>query len=311
MSRHVMSRHVSLEILASYAEGELKPRKAAKIAVHLAGCAVCSEQVQDLRLMPSLLSSVQFPPIPEHLSVRIEMAIVSESVQRVASQPVSGEASRRDLPARAGGQPRRRGWRVPGFSSPLAGSLAAVGAAVIIAGGGYEIASNLGNSAGTSGAPSEAHLGPKAQNGASGATGQVRYGPAVPYRHNGHAGVAQSVETNTNFEPATLSSQAQAEWQNERTDSLKSSQQSLTSPFASAAPAVPGGAGQLRGCVNRIAAGRNVLFLDIARYQGKRATIIVVGTQASRPAVLYAVGEGCSAMNSDILAQRNLPHLSP
>lgn len=95
-----MSRHASTEVLARYTGGDLKPRKAVRVASHLAGCATCRERVHALESVPSMLASVQFPPIPANLSSRIEMAIAGESAARVAREPAS-EAGRRDLPAGA------------------------------------------------------------------------------------------------------------------------------------------------------------------------------------------------------------------
>src|SRR5580658_2252266 len=129
-----MSRHASTEDLARYTGGDLKPRKAARIASHLAGCSTCQERVHALESVPSMLASVHYPPIPANLSSRIEMAIAGESAARVAREPAS-EAGRRDLPVRGG--PARRRRHVPGWPSSVAlRTLAATGAAVIVAAGG-------------------------------------------------------------------------------------------------------------------------------------------------------------------------------
>jgi hypothetical protein len=68
----------------------------------------------------------------------------------------------------------------------------------------------------------------------------------------------------------------------------------------------------LQGCVTRIAAGGTVRLVDVARYQGKRATIIVVaggaggagGTGGTR---VFVVGPGCSGSRSDLIARASLP----
>jgi hypothetical protein len=309
-----MSRHLSLKILAFYTEGAVRPRKASKIASHLAGCSRCTGNVQGLRQVPMLLSSANFPPIPENLSYRIEMAIVAESTTRVtAAGPVSGEASRRDLPARQGttrgGRPERRWWRMP-VSSPLAGSLAAVGAAVVIAGGGYEIAMHV--STGTASPASSAHQ--PAQNGSAAgsaaANGVVRAGPEVQFSLHGKQVSISTVETSTNFKPATLRVQAQGAMAAERLGTRTTLPGALGSPAAM--PETTGTSQrQLTGCVSNIAAGRNVQLVDIARYDGKQATIIVVGRGANGPGVVYAVGPACSATNTDVLAQQNLPQTAP
>ena len=63
--------------------------------------------------------------------------------------------------------------------------------------------------------------------------------------------------------------------------------------------------GTLQGCVTRISAGRQVLLVDVDRYQGKPATIIVVagGTGGTRA---WVVGPGCSRSDSDVITQASL-----
>lgn len=314
-----MTRHASLKILAFYIEGSLRPRRASRVASHLAGCSRCTGSVQDLRQIPLRLSNVAFPPIPANLTHRIEMAIVAESTTRVtAAEPLSGEASRRDLPPRGasqdgarqdGARQERRRWRMPGFSSPLAGSLAAVGAAVIVAGGGYEVATHLGSGATSSGSSSSSTVHQPAQSraaagGGSVASGAVRPGPRVQFQHDGKTTTIFSVTTSTNFLPVTLQAQAQKALQAARLGAAKT--------LPGATPAATGiGARQLAGCVSNIAAGRNVLLVDLAKYQGNPATIIVVGSGPSGPGVVYAVGPACSATDTDVLGQQNLPRTAP
>ena len=320
-----MSRHASLDDLASFIEGVLKPRKSGRIASHLAGCSLCTGHMQDLEQVPAMLASVAYPPIPDALSGRIEMAIAAESVTRVTvssdggqsvttelsasrtvtAAVVSGEASRRDLPGRRRRQPRR-GWRMPGFSSPLAGSLAAVGAAVVIAGGGYEVASHLGSttpgSAGTS-----AHAPMNASRASSGSPARPVNGPSVQFQQSGHTRSIPSEVTQTNFLPDRLQAQAEAALRAARITNIKAAQGNISSPLAQANGAAAGGPAALSKCVSNIAAGRDVLLVDIAQYQLKPATIVVVGTAPSGPGTIYAVGGSCSASDKDILAQRPLP----
>jgi hypothetical protein len=312
-----MSRHPSTEELSEYTEGVLKSRKAVKVSSHLdTGCTRCHGQIEELHQVTTFLTrtSVRFGPMPDQLLTRVETALASESEARVTSAPVSGEASRRDLPAR-GQQQRRRGWRrLPGFNSPLAGSLAAVGAAVVIAGGGYEIATNLG-SAGPSAtsatnAPA-AHAAPGVSpvSGSANVAGvPVRFGPEVPFQHAGHQDSIHSVQTGTNFTAATLVAEARRVLAAVRESNLKLSNQAITSPYASPATASAiARANQLRMCVRKVAAGQNVLLVDVAKYQGKAATIIIVGTEPDGPGVIYAAGPGCSAVSTDILGKQDLP----
>ena len=320
-----MIRHASLDDLASFIEGVLRPRKSGRIASHLAGCSLCTGHVQDLQQVPAMLANVAYPPIPDALSGRIEMAIAAESVTRVTvssegGQPVttelsasrmvtagvvSGEASRRDLPGRRRRQPRRS-WRMPGFNSPLAGSLAAVGAAVVIAGGGYAIASHLGSttagSAGTS-----AHVPSNASGASSGTFNGPVNGPSVHLQEGGQMKSVPSVVTRTNFLPDHLQAQAETALVTARATRIKAAQGNVSTPYPLANGAAASSAADLGQCVSNVAAGRNVLLVDLAKYQGRPATIIVVGTAPDGPGAIYAVGAKCSASDKDILAQRPLP----
>jgi hypothetical protein len=61
----------------------------------------------------------------------------------------------------------------------------------------------------------------------------------------------------------------------------------------------------LDGCVNRIAAGNLVVLVDVARYQGSPAAVIVIEA-AARPLEVWVVGTGCSASRSDTLTHTQL-----
>jgi hypothetical protein len=313
-----MSRHPSTEHLAEFAEGVLSRRRTARVSSHLrGGCTRCNGQIVELQQVTSVLTtaSMTFGPMPDQFSARLDVALASESTARVTSAPASGEASRRELPERGQQRQRREGRsrRFPLFSSPLAGSLAAVGAAVVIAGGGYEIASNVGSgpSAASANAPRQPTAVP--MHGAAGAasgSASVRQGPTVTFQHAGHQNVIRSVQTGTNYGSGNLVARAAAVLATVRADNMASSENQLSSPFATtrtptAKPAI--GADQLRKCVTRIAAGKDVLLVDLAQYNGKAAVIIVVGTPPNGPGVVYAAGRTCSAGTSDILASLSFP----
>jgi hypothetical protein len=52
-----------------------------------------------------------------------------------------------------------------------------------------------------------------------------------------------------------------------------------------------------------------VLLVDLARFEGKPATIIVIAALAASPAEALVVGSACSASAQDILAHAVLGHL--
>lgn len=293
-----MMSHLSDDDLASYIEGDLRPRKAAKVRSHLAGCTSCEGRVAALEAVPNLLASVHYRPIPERLSSRIEMALAAESSARVASTPAS-EAGRREIPDRA--KLGRHGRRAPRFTSPLAlRTGAAVAAAVVIAGGSYALVSHTGSG---SSPTSSSISGPPASS--------AQAGPSVSYRHGGHQASIKTVKSGTNYKSSTLASQAGRTIAVQRAASpgaLHANGSMSTLGTSAAAPAsrssVPSSTSKLQGCVDRISGGKSVLLVDIARYMGHPATIIVVGT--SHQAEVYAVGSSCSSSVSDILAKQGL-----
>ena len=302
-----MSGHISDNLLADYAGDVLKSRKFAKVSSHLAGCTMCTGRLDNLHSMPSLLASVSYPPIPQNLTTRIDSAIATESAARVAAEPAT-EADRRDLPQRA--EPPRPGWRPPRLTSPVAlRTLAAVGAAVVVAGGGYEIAAHSGGSATTNGPSSAAAL--------PASLAPLTTGPPVSYQQDGHAHSINTVESNANFQASTLRRQTQATLAEmglgivNGTPKVAGTSGHAPNSFNTAAAPQPKaftrtGMHQLAGCVTRISAGGTVVMVELANYQGTRATIIVVQPKGPVPAQVFAVGTACSATNSDILAQQQL-----
>src|SRR5260221_12382012 len=78
-----MTRHVGAETLAAFRQGDLSPRRNSRIRAHLAGCARCSDLNEDLAGVTTLLAGAQPPPIPEHLTARIQTALATEAARRV------------------------------------------------------------------------------------------------------------------------------------------------------------------------------------------------------------------------------------
>jgi hypothetical protein len=322
-----MTRHVDAKALCRFSEGALSRRKAARVGAHLHGCSRCAELSEQLAGVTALLASTQPPPIPEHLAARIQNTLATESAHRVALDPGS-EPGRRELPVRNSRPQRRR----PRLSSPVAlRVLAAAGAVAVIAGSSYAIvhsqaspSSSSGSSASSAGAPAQA--GGRAPVAAP-AFGQVTSGPSLHYSDDGKTDSFVPVSTDTNFVPASLTAQASGALaqlggkQSGLSRNETAGQGSLPAPSSplshsslSSGP-VSQHAGRfagipvdvLEGCVTRIAADHTVLLVDIARYLGGPATLIVVGDPGSAADHLWVVGPACSGSNSDVLAQRDLP----
>ncbi|MEP7026750.1 MAG: hypothetical protein ABJB47_23670, partial [Actinomycetota bacterium] len=63
----------------------------------------------------------------------------------------------------------------------------------------------------------------------------------------------------------------------------------------------------LESCVTRIADGGRVRLVDVARYQGRKATIIVITPAGGGSQQIWVVGPGCSGSGSDVIARSTLP----
>jgi Putative zinc-finger len=314
-----MMRHASAGKIARFGAGELGPRQSARVRAHLARCARCAQASADLAAVTTLLASTRVPPMPEHLSARIEAALATEAARRAAptdQAQADGRAApgRGPLPAR---RPRLASLATPGGRLVLA----AAGAAIVIAGGGYAIVSELGP--GTTGATSTVS-GPRARPatrpsavpGALGrakgainhqlntAVGQVRFGPELGYVLDGHHAVFRPVATRTDFRPGTLAAQAG------RVISVTNTRRLPVGPAATFHGLR---VAALRACVDRLAArnrGSRVVLVDVAKFRGTAATVIV--TQQPAPAgktapsataqrQIYVVGPACSATRLGLL----------
>jgi hypothetical protein len=314
-----MNRHASDDELADLGAGILRPRRAARIEQHLTGCPQCRGVSSQLASMPQLLSSVGFPAMPADLSARIDTALASEVRQRQASAPAT-EAGRRDLPVGAGGGgPRgnRGGWRLPGFSVGATRVLAAAGALVIIGGVSYGIAANVGPSSESGSSSSGISSNGPAALPESGAAGQS-VGPRVSYGHSPSARSIQVVTSDTNFVPATLADQATDAVRAARLKGVHSVpvQHAATGPSASSSAAAGNFStraglsdSQLEGCLDKVAPGRSVLLVEVAKFKGSDATIVVTAASGSHDAEAWVVGPACSASSRDVLDHVTLKHL--
>lgn len=276
-----------------------------------------------------LLADVQPPPIPEHLAARIQTALAAEAARRVAlpaqaasTAPGAAEGEARQamtepagtgVPDRQTSRHGRHGrdrvrQRRPGFASPVAlRTMAAAAAVVVLAGGGYEIAQHVGGSSSsrTSAAVPAAEQPQRGTNqsaaAGSGAAPQRRYLQA------GHQDVPV-IMSGTNYTPAALESQVR----NTLTRNgppAKSGPNALRSPIAEGSSSETFGnipVSTLAACITRIAAGQQVLLVDVASYRGTRAMVIVTRASAGSLEQVWVVGTGCSSTSSNLLTHATL-----
>jgi hypothetical protein len=306
-----MTRHASAEELARLNVGDLRRRKSVRVAAHVAGCVRCTRVRQELTEVPAMLATTPYPPMPDAAYVRIEAALRVEVSARLSAAPAT-EAGRRELPARErrqrplGGQ---TGWHLPGLSVPATRLVAAAGAVALVSGGGYLLANELPQSAGSSSSSSAALPAP---------VKPMSLGPDVTYGSPGAQHTVQTVSSTTDFEAAQLRTEALGAYHEAQ---LKGAQGSQSSGGVSApndlgpqSNATAGALGsrsgaQLAGCIGAIGPGRTVLLLDLAKYQGKPATIIVFASTATSQSEVVVTSDSCSASSPGVLARAPLGHL--
>jgi hypothetical protein len=197
--------------------------------------------------------------------------------------------------------------------------VAAAAAVVLVAGGGsYAIIQGLGsgNGAGTS---SDNAVG---TSGSSGSRAEPRpgtsnapvapafraAGPALSYQRGAKTATIIPVTTRTNFVPGQLTDQisnALAQRQSVATGAGTSQPRATPghiTPNEGSQSAIGGfSLTALAGCVSRVAAGDQVILVDVATYQSVPAAVIVAQASPQGPRQVWVVGTGCSASRSDVL----------
>lgn len=294
-------KHPNADQLASLAAGELRPRRAARIRAQVAGCEQCTQVSQQLNAIPAILASASYPPMPDNLSARIDSAIGNEARQRLAAMTAT-EARRRDLPAR---QPRPGmggGWHLPGLPAAATRLAAAAGAVVIAAAGGYLVAGTAGTSVTRSSS--------SAPPGAAAPAQQMSLGPDVTYGQPGSLDTIHAVESKTNFMTAHLRTEVVAAVYAADARGASAGQPSASTAEPLTRRAAGAGIGRrLAGCTGLIAPGQTVQLIDIARYQGKPATVIVTAATALSQAQAWVVGSSCTATTKNVLTHTTLGYV--
>jgi hypothetical protein len=297
-----MRPHVSAEKLAEFGPGDLSQRRSARIRAHLAKCARCRALGDDLAGVSALLASVPPPPIPDHLAARIQSALATEATRRV-TQPADHAAA----PAPAG----RRGRPLPRRTVVL-GGLAAAAAVVVVGAGTYAIVQSSGGSSsassGTAASAPEARPAGEPAHAGPLQPGQVLFGPTLRYTRAGHQASVTPITTGTNYSAQKLNSEVSTAVGKYGTGFATAGPNAMSPDQSQSSAAEPGQrsfgnirVSALQGCVNRVAAGELVLLVDVARYGGAPATIIVTEAAVDAPQQIWVVGTGCSAARSDVL----------
>lgn len=327
-----MTGHCDADVLAEFREGLLGRWRSARVRAHLAGCPRCASLSSQLADVTALLASAPAPVMPDKLVARLDRVLAAESAARKAEIPAAaagaGDGTAPDGTAAGGGAPggggtagestggagagRHRGRRpmsggrrhdgrpVPGRAARPPGSrrvtalrAASVTAAVlVIAGGGYGVSrllqgggatSTAGGQSGQGAAGSSAHAA-KRNGGISLPAGLAPGGLAV-------------IQSGTDYVRGQLASQAETV---------------LARQAARAAVgALPANSGStpitLPGCVRLVTGGTRASLVDLASYQGRPATVIMLETEGNPPGQVWVVAPDCSARGRDLIAHAPLP----
>jgi len=329
--------HISADELASYRAGATSASRASKIATHLAGCARCAGVDASLANVSALLASVPALPMPDNLSGRVLTALTTESAQRATAMTAAAAGTAPSAPtALAGGSagsttagatgadapraadaspPGYRRWRLrmPDWSSPVVlRSLAATGVLVLLAGGGFLLASaHHGSGTATSGpiaapGPRKGAVSHGFHSANVSATDEVRY------KYKGTYLDANAIQSRADYTASDLASGVRAEVASTPAISPAMPVPQATGgtnggPTSSPLVRIGGvSADQLTGCLSNVASGREVVLADVAHYLGKPAVIIVLKPVTGAFGVIV-VGLACTATDADAITRLNVP----
>ena len=307
-----MRGHADAETLAAFREELLSRRKAARVSAHLAACSRCAGLDAQLTEVSALLTASTAPPMPDALTARIAAAIAAEAAARAATTADHAVATADGTVAvgAAGGgtgphdraaRPARpsRAPSGPGRAR-LALRVAAVTAAVVVvAGGGYGVARLLTanpESATSAGAGNEAA---PAAGGHGAASEKTPGGLGAPSAARS-APTARIVSSGTNYQPGQLKTQVSAVLTQHRAGASAAAGFSQANQPTASAPPVP-------ACVPHVTGGKRPLLVDLAKYRGRPATVIVIPGATSGTLRALVVAGRCPAATGRVLATTTFP----
>jgi negative regulator of sigma E activity len=249
--------------------------------------------------------------MPAHLAARIETALATEATHRAAGAPPARSLDSASPAAeRAAERPGRR-WTRPAWTAPALGFTAAAAAVALVVVGGVELVGHLGGGSSGESATSSGSkaLAPRAALPEPGRHGAARAipPPAVSYRRDGHTVTIQATQSGTNYQRGRLTRQAVAKLSQVNGAGGVEPQATPEAQGGTNTSFGPTQTGSLDGCVGRIADGARVELVDLARFAGSPATIIITAAHGRVPAQVWVVGSGCTATASDVLAHQRLP----
>lgn len=308
-----MKRHADAETLAAFREELLSRRKAARVSAHLAACSRCAGLDAQLTEVSALLTTSTTPPMPDALTARIEAAIAAEAAARAATAAdrtmatANGAVAAADgtVPVGAAGtgtgsrDRAARPARPPGRARLVLRVAVVTAAVVVVAGGGYGVARLL--TANPESSTSGGHGGAAAPAfGISGNASRKAAGGLGASGTTGNpAAAARIIRSGTNYQPGQLESQVSAVLNQHR-----ASANAATGPGPSTANQP---AASVPPCVPHVTGGKSPLLVDLAKYRGRPATIIVVPGAANGTLRALVVAGTCTATTGRVLATTTFP----
>lgn len=313
-----MSRHVGFAVLARYQEGELNRLRTGRVRAHLSRCARCARTEAELADVSAVLAGMPTVRMPDHVAVRLDLAISTEAALRAetaaaadggAESEPAGSAS----PAQPLGRPDSRGHatrprrlgRTSGRPSGLVlRGLAIAGSIAVIALTGFVLTrSPQGGTSASAGASHAGSLGGQA------ARPPIRLG----YSMAGTTVTAPVIASTANLTRASLASEVARQVTRTANAAARNNTGLVTGSSGSEPQATQGTIGgistsQLSGCVTRVSRGNVVLLVEVARYQGAPAVIIVTRPlPAGGELKVFVVAAACSASRTDVVATATVP----
>ena len=254
--------HLDYDDLADLAEGLLPDSRVASADAHLADCAECRNRSAEITNVTRLLVDTPMPPMPAALASRIDEALAAEAA--ATGHDVVSLESRRG----------RRRMRI-----------LSAAAAVIVVGGGALVGHTLLNGS-VSSENGTAQSQPIQDRSGSAASKQQPGANTLKGSRGGAAaaGGYLTLQSGTDYTAARLGEQVSV--QLTKGDSRTAEE---------LAPA------QLTECVRTITQGNVPLLVDVAKYEGRAATVIVLPTTDSTRLDVWIVGPGCSASDPAVI----------
>lgn len=275
--------------------------------------------------------------MPEQLTLRLQAVIADEATRRSAGVTLSASApavagadvgravgmgagqepavamipGRPDLPERTGRARRRPS--VKAWTSPwLLRGLTAAAVLVVLVGGGILLSNGRGpasqSTAGSAPTTSNPASKPVRNRPSAAIVGSAATTP-LRYRHDGKYVYTNAVKSNVDYTKASLPDGVRSEVKNSAeftnispTIAPGESRPSATHPLSGVTVS------RLESCLSAVTSGKLVLLVDVARYLGQSATIIVL-KPVNGVFDVIVVGQACGASGDDVITRLTVPKL--